>query len=61
MVLPTGQDESLSGISAGPNGTLSGAKAIVVQHGGSIAIASAVGAGTTVTVTLPASADAVVP
>jgi len=34
------------------------AKAIVEQHGGSIAIESAIGAGPTVSVTLPAPTDA---
>jgi signal transduction histidine kinase len=46
---------------AGSGIGLAGAKAIVARHGGSIAIESAVGVGTTVTVTLPASARAVSP
>jgi two-component system OmpR family sensor kinase len=46
---------------AGSGIGLSGAQAIVAQHGGTITIESVVGAGTTVTVTLPASTTAAVP
>ncbi len=46
---------------AGSGIGLSGAQAIVAQHGGTITIESVVGAGTTVTITLPASTAAAAP
>ncbi len=46
---------------AGSGIGLSGARAIVMQHGGTITLESTVGAGTTVTVTLPASTNTAAP